>query len=362
MENALLEAARKNELHAGWEDIARFVAARADHAVSGGRPSFLLVGNFHDAPAQIVAFRRLSGVVGSKLGDATIEQLHADGHWAGVEPSAQLGDSLNVARFAEQGDRNSLEALVAGQREHNHTAWKYDYLEEMPALFATLRTSGVVLHACDMPGALQSRVRHLGDGSAMSLRELHCVRSLEDALAGRKTPARVAMLWGAEHIGAGGVQRFLPANADVVAISLFGGRPAEARGIETGIELRHRLESPLLFPFQGNDRFALVLAEGAARANVDRTRDADLADSAERLGKLLLTSTTEVELWVGGRSVRVGEKVVSVVLPPGQHAFVAIPKQPPRLCGAIAMPEHGYVELGLDPSHAEIRLVTHQGR
>jgi len=348
----LRSAAERSELVAGLDAIAARLSRRAKDANAKGRTSFVLFGTFHDAPAQIAAFRKLTGPLGYGPTDAALEQLHAPGRWRGVEAGAQIGDE---AVLTAEGGRAALDALVASQRDHNHTAWKYDYLEELPALATTLRATGVALRGCDLPSAVQDRVRPLGDAALLDLRELHCALSLAESPRG--AASRVAVLWGASHVGADRAQRFLPANADVVEIHVFGGRPA-GDGAEAELSRKLRLAEPVLFPVEGRDRFALILAEGALGARVDRARTQPGAGDAEKLGKLVITSESPVELVVSGKRFAAGAQP----LPPGAHGYVAVPKSGPLLAGAVPMPEHGFVELDLDAGASSLRLVVHRGR
>jgi len=329
LEAALVRSAEAGSLRAGWDAVAHTIDAR----LRPGHPGFVLFGTFHDAPAQIVAFRHLFGALGVRVSDVALEQFHADGRWAGA--GDQTGDSALLAGFTERGDRRSLEALVEAQRDHDHAAWKYDYLEELPALVATLRASGVAVHACDMPTALQQRVAPLGDEALLRLRELHCVLSL-------KAGSRVAMLWGADHVRADGVQRFLPADADVVRVDVIGGRPNDD-------SLPLRLTSPLLVPIDA--RYVLVLPAGRLAAGVDRSKT-DRGSGPP--GQLSVTAFAELDLVVGGKKLRAPG---TTNLPPGAHAFLATPTQGPRLAGSIEMPAEGSVELDFESAEM-VRIVT----
>lgn len=322
LEASLLSAARKNQLVSGYDTIAAFLRARAT------RPSFVLFGTYHDAPGQVVAFRRLAGVLGFGATDAVIEQFHARGRWSNVPAPEQAGDAAALDVVPR------LDGVIASQRAHNHTAWKYDYLEELPALVATLRAGGVRLHGCDLPTALQTRLRPVGDAALAGLRELHCVLALGEGAHG---PATVAMLWGARHVAADGVQRFLPSGATVVSIEVFGGRPS-GDGIEA--RLGFRFTDPVLFPVEGRDRFALVLPLGTLAARVDRARTS--LRVGDPVGKLVVTSDPEVELWVDGHAERVGARPRELPILPGPHAFVA-----GSVAGAVFVPEGGYSELHL---------------
>lgn len=352
---SLRRAAEQGELSAGFDAIAARLAGRASAAATRGNASFVLFGTFHDAPAQIAAFRKLTGPLGYGPTDAALEQLHAPGRWRGVEPSDQAGD---VGVIEADSGRAALDALIGSQRDHDHTAWKYDYLEEFPALAATLRASGVELHGCDLPSALQARARAAGDAALLDLRELHCALSLEASLRGRARPASVAVLWGASHVAADRAPRFLPANADVVAIHAFGGRPA-GDGVEAELADELRIGEALLFPLEGQDRLALILPEGALAARVDRARTQLDSNDAKRLGKLVVTSEGPIELRVAGKPIAAGAHA----LPPGNHGFVAFRASGPAVAGAIPMPEHGFVELSLEqPKSPTYRLIVHRAR
>lgn len=353
LEASLGKSAEKNQLVAGWPGIAALLSVRAERAVKDGRSSFVLFGTHHDAPAQLAAFRKLAGPLGYGPTHGVLEQFHATGRWSNSKAEEQAGDTAALERLGRDGDRAALDAVIASQRDHNHTAWKYDYLEELPALVATLRASGVALHACDMPAALQARARAVGDAALLGLRELHCALALGDRL---RAPAKVAMLWGASHAGADAAQRFLPAEADVVSVQLFGGR------LEGEIPVSVKLSEPVLFPVEGQDRFALLLAEGPLAARVDRARTQEAAGDAGRLGKLVVTSEPDVELRVGGKTARVGERPVEIALGAGHHGFLASPRAAPAIAGDVPMPERGFVELHLEPRTGTARFVVHRGR
>jgi hypothetical protein len=347
IEASVSRAAEQDRLRAGWEAVRAELAGPMRTASSAGRASFVLFGSFHDSAAQVAAFRRLSGPLGVSPSDAVVEQFRADGNWENFAPDAQRGDTRALDRFQREGTRAALQGLLAAELDHNHTAWKYDYMEEMLALPSTLRASGVELHGCDMPSELQMRVRALGEDAALRLRELHCVLALD-----ARAPAKITMLWGAHHIEPDGVERFLPKEASVSKVHIFGGRP-ETDGTKL------KLAEPLLVPIEGANRFALFLAEGSSRAVTDRSRTELGASDAGRSGKLEVTSESEVSLWLAGKKVRVGPKTVTLSLSPGDHAFLAEPAAGPRIAGAVAMPEHGFVELALDPKRSGVRVVIH---
>ncbi|MCE7894015.1 MAG: hypothetical protein DYH12_30680 [Sorangiineae bacterium PRO1] len=353
LQSSLGKSAEKDELVAGWPAIAALLSARAERAMKEGRSSFVLFGTHHDAPAQLTAFRKLTGPLGYGPTHAVLEQFHATGRWSNVEAREQAGDTAALEKLGRDGDRAALDAVIASQRDHNHTAWKYDYLEELPALAATLRASGVALHSCDMPTALQARARAVGDVALLGLRELHCALALGDRL---RAPAKVAMLWGASHAGADAAQRFLPVEADVVSVQLFGGRPEGEAPVSV------KLSEPVLFPVPGHDRFVLLLAEGPLAARVDRARTQAEAGDASRLGKLVVTGEPEVELHVGGKTARVGDKPVEIALGAGHHGFLAQSRDALSIAGGVPMPEHGFVELHLESRAGSARFVVHRGR
>jgi len=333
LEASLRAAARANQLVAGDDAIGAFLRARTP------RQSFVLFGTYHDAPAQIVAFRRLAGALGFGATDAVIEQFHAAGRWSGVPAQHQAGDGAALVRGAGLG------GVIASQRDHDHAAWKYDYLEELPALVATLQAGGVRVHGCDLPTSLQARARSVGDVSLTGLRELHCVLALAEQV---RPPSKVAMLWGARHVAADGVQRFLPPDATVIAIEVFGGRPA-GDGVEG--QLGFRLAGPVLFPVPGRDRFALVLPAGALAVRVDRARTA--LSAGEPTATLRVSSETELELWLDGSAEPVGDKPRDLPLAAGQHAFLAR-----DVAGGVRVPEGGFTELHL--AGGEVRIVEHR--
>ena len=361
VELALARAAGKNELRAGWSAISAMLRERARKSFTAGRSSFVLFGTLHDAPVQIAAFRQLAGVLGFGATDAVLEQFQADGHWGGLSFDVQRGDSSTVERFHRRGDRVALEELLATQRDHNHTAWKYDYLEEFAASSAALRASNVELGACDMPSLLQARIRPLGDASVERLRELHCALALGERLHARNAPATVAMLWGARHVESDGIRRFLPADAGVTAIVVLGGR-SEPGSLEVLLAARIRLGEPVLFPVEGSDRFVLMLPERELRANVDRARVGRTDVESERDGKLEIGSEGPLELVIAGRQLRLGTKTVTLALGPGEHAFITSPARGPRVVGVVPLPAQGFAELSLNARAAQIRWVVHEAK
>lgn len=134
----------------------------------------------------------------------------------------------------------------------------------------------------------------------------------------------------------------------MVSVQLFGRR------LEGELPVSVKLSEP--------DRLALLLAEGPLAARVDRARTQAAAGDAGRLGKLVATSEPDVELRVGGKTARVGERPVEIALGAGHHGFLASPRAVPAIAGDVPMPERGFVELHLEPRTGTARFVVHRGR
>lgn len=142
-----------------------------------------------------------------------LEQLPSDGRWRGVPLEAQRGASVALARYLTHGRLADLEQVCRTHCAHDYTGWKYGYLDTVTDLVLAARATGQTLSGCDMPRALQQR---LAPGTVDGLRELHCLHTLRDALAGRPRPHRVALAGGQAHLASDGLARFLPPDVQVL--------------------------------------------------------------------------------------------------------------------------------------------------
>lgn len=219
----------------------------------------LVFGTHHDSGAQVRTFRRL--LTASSRRVIGLEMLRASGRWRGVDEASQAGDNALVRRYLERGE--GLRAFLASQEDHNYTAWKYDYLDEVADLLIQARAEGHEVIPCDMPGALQNRLRSLSEESRLRLRELHCVHALGGRLPG------AALLWGEAHLEGSGLRRFVEAPG-VHAIHMVGGRKGTA-GIEAALGERLRVSDAVLVPLGANDS-ALIIPDRHTRWPVHRAR------------------------------------------------------------------------------------------
>jgi hypothetical protein len=308
----------------GWEAITAWLLGRLDRR-RAGRSQYLLVGSYHDSGAQVAAFGRLVGPFGLKgLRAVVAEAFYADGQWAGVPAELQQADTRSLQTFLESGERAAWDQLLQTQRRENHTAWKYRYLPTVMELVSSARASGQRFLACDLLPQLQPDFSAQGaEGEALVLRvrELHCLLSIERALVATPAARRVAMLWGQAHVTPEGIARFLPRDADVLSIYLFGFRPGE-HGIERDLEHRLKTTAPLLVALDDTEtQLALLLPGPRLEAKLDLARDRlDAPIPPEQRHLLSVTTTQPGLLVIAGQSHAVEEEKVTELVP-GAHAW-----------------------------------------
>jgi hypothetical protein len=331
----------------GWPAIVAALELRLSRVGQEGRSGYLLFGHHHDAPAQVEAFRRITGPLGiepAPLG--AIEQLQANGRWTGLPQADQLGDEPELADYLRRGNSAALTNLRDAQRQRNYTAWKYGYVPEVLDLLLAARAGQRPLMGCDMPTQLQSLARATLGPRSGELRDLHCALALRDRLAGMAPPHRVALFWGSAHLNPARLPRFLPAAAEVWSIELLGGRLGSA-GVEVELGRHLKLADPALLPLPDN-RFLLLLPEQQLRAAVDPVR--------RRLDGALETKLRHRLTVYGltGGSVRVGPKKLAqppegamIKLTPGSTSFL-IDHDDALLAGGLTMPNGGQLELHLE--------------
>jgi hypothetical protein len=267
LREAIVAANAAGTLVAGLAPIAAALDARVERA---GARSYLLFGSYHDAPAQLRAFRHVVARL-ARAPLVALEQLHADGRWPEV---VAHGDDAHLGAFLATGDRAALAELARAQQRSNYTAWKYDYLAEVSDVLLTARALGWALGGCDMPSALQAESRDRLGERAEALRDLHCALTLADRLGGRDPRQPVALFYGDAHLAR--LPRFLPADAEIVTIHMLGGRPRGA-GLEATVGVT--VSDPVLVPIDGG--YALLLREPPLAAAIERVRDPLLASTAE---------------------------------------------------------------------------------
>lgn len=338
--DALRDGTEQGELVSGWPAIVRTLDDTLGEAARRGRGAYLLVGSFHDAPGQVDAFRRLigpGGMAGTTI--AALEQLHADGSWGTVQTSEQAGDDAIVARFVEHGDVDAFATLQERQRQHDYTAWKYGYVERVTDLLTAARAAGRKLVGCDMPSALQSRVRvELGE-RGQRLRDLHCALALERARRGRPPPHRFALFLGDAHLLPESLPRFLAPDMRVVRVHLIGERTADA-GLDVDLAAKLAIMEPLLVPIAA-ERFLLVLPDARLSARVDRARSDESVPQTEQ--HRIVLEGFDGEAWIGKKRMALAGRM-NVDVEPGEIDFL-LPHGSRLLAGTALIAQGGSLSL-----------------
>lgn len=352
---------RDQRVRCGWPAITGWLDRTADDARRRGRDSYLLWGVYHDSAPQHAAFRRLIGPLGleSPL-HIVAEPFDADGRWSALPATAQRGDDGALSRYLHDGATAALHELAARQREDNYTAWKYGYLDEVMDLLVTARSAGRQVWGCDLPRALQRELRPALGRHTEKLRELHCALALRDRLATDTPPHQVAMLWGQGHLGAGRFERFLPEDAEVLSIRVFGGRPVEH---DAAVRLRRRLSlsAPLLVPTDERDRrFVLLLAKAPLRARVDRVREPVVCPlPVDQQQRLRVSSTVAGTFHIGAAELELHAEPRSVALSAGIQGYLFEGDQI-AMAGSLPMPRDGQLTMDLDPVERTMALTIHR--
>jgi hypothetical protein len=271
-----------------------------------------------------------------------IEQLHADGAWAGSTP-AQTGDDELLRRYLASGKSSVLAELEARQRERNYTAWKYGYVERVTDVVTGVRAAGGRLVGCDMPAAMQARLRDALGAKGDLLRDLHCVLALRRALASDATRHRVALFIGDAHLLPHRLPRFLPATAKVLRVHVMGMRASDG-GIEQELAPKLGIIEPMLVPVAGA-RFVLLLPDARLGIEVDRVRSSEAIDAADR--HQVLVEGFRGELTVGERHAKLTGNA-RLAASAGSVPFLI--EEPSRaIAGTLEIPEGGSVTLSREP-------------
>jgi hypothetical protein len=349
----------RGEVVGGLDDIVLWIWRRVSAAEKSGRSSYVLWGTYHDSGAQIDAFGDLVGPLGlSRLDAVCVEPFSADGRWSGIPAREQEGGSALLSAYLKTGNRTSLEKLLHGQVRENYTAWKYGILPVMMDLLIKARAADRRLCGCDMPVPLQERI--LESGMPERLRELHCVLALQEELASRPAPHRVAMLWGQGHLAPEGVQRFLPEDALVLSFYVFGGRFSD-HGLERDLAGRVAVTDPLLIPVDGDAESLIVLLPdrwmGARKELKHISPEAPLSEEQRR--RLVIQSSRPGTIRIGARSLEVSEEPRVLTLERGSHVFL-FSHEGGLLAGAFTMPPDGFLELDLEPERRFVELILHR--
>lgn len=346
---------RRGRLRAGWEAVLGALQRELDRARDAGRPVWLLFGGYHDSALQVRAFGRLVSPMGLEGIEAVgLEALDAGGRWQGVPDGEQAGDDQALLAYLSSGQRRDFQDLLRGQLRTNYTAWKYGYLAELMDLLVSARAQGRELAGCDMPDALQKRIRALGDDLDLRLRELHCALALRARGLERSS---MAMLWGQAHAGPEGLARFVDPAVQLVAVRAFGGRAASS-GLERELGQELKIAEPVLVPQEGADRaFVLLLPGAQLGAACERRRlFAEQPLEPARAQQLELASTRPGTLVLpGGRELELGSKTTSQPLALGEHAYIFQTEQI-WLLGNLPMPRGGRLELEIDPDEPRLAI------
>lgn len=346
---------RDGSVVSGWPLIARRLEGRLAAATQADRPAVLLWGVYHDSAAHVAAFRRLTGPMGwsGRLTIAT-ELFDADGRWAAVPAEQQRGDDGALSRYLAEGEAAAFHQLLASQRRGNYTAWKFDYLDEVMDLLVTARATGRPVLGCDMPSALQRQVRPSLGARTEQLRELHCALALRDLMAGDLAQSPIALLWGQAHLGETGFERYLPANAEVLSVRLFGARPSE-HDVGQSLSRRLALAAPVLVPTDQLGRRLLLLLPGPSlAARVDRIHDTQQCPlPVEQRHRLRVSSAAPGTFHVRDLEIELDDEARSTALPAGDHSFLFETDQF-AFVGALWMPPDGQVELDLEPDQRTV--------
>jgi hypothetical protein len=318
----------------------------------------------HDSADQLASFGQLAGPLGLEgpLGVA-VELLEADGRWVGIAPDAQRGDDALLGRYLDGGDPGLLDELARRQQRVDYTAWKYGYVPTVIDLVVRARASGRTLVGCNMPSELQQRARASLGERTEQLRELHCALVLRDAFERAPSPASVAVLWGQAHLDPGRFERYLPAQADVLSVRVFGARPNDT-ALEQPLADKLGLADPVLFAADeaaagATLRLVLLLPTGALGVVVDRVRRSSgcpLPDDQQRRlrlsslepGKLRVDAAAEIEITPQPRSL---------VLAPGAHGYW-FEGASLDMAGAFDMPDSGQIDLELQAAVRTVATTT----
>jgi hypothetical protein len=305
----------------------------ADRARAPG--FYMLWGTHHDSAGQVEAFRRLTGPLAkTPWAVVALEQLRAGGHWSGLPPQAQRGDDDAIAR-------SDLAELRTTQEREDYAAWKFGYVDAILGIVADGRAAKHEVRGCDMERSLQAKVpEHVRS----PLRELHCALSLP-----QKTPA--AILWGEEHVGADRFARYLPREANVLSIRVFGGREGPA---EKALRERFDFVDPVLVPL-GPAEALFVLADPNAARHFDRQR---AALGAPHDQNLTLSSSELSSVVVDGRTFVAGTTPRQERVEPGAHTLSA-QRGSHTLVASFVVPQSGYTEIRLEKSEPELTVIRY---
>lgn len=363
-----------------FEDVR--VALGADDAAAGDdliaasldawltadeKPAYVLFGGWHDAPAHLDVFRRITTRMPS-LWAVVLEPFHTSGAWQGAAPAES--DDADLAGFFATGDRGSLARLTARQGRSDYAAWKFGYVPTVVDVVLAARGVGQRVLGCDLPSTLREPALE-GDDALTQLREVHCALSVRDQLRrlgpahvapgavyddDEPPPPRAAFFVGANHAGPGGLGRFLQESARLRAVYVLGGRPEPA--VPPGVSVLDPLLASL-----ADGGAVLLLPTPDAPTLVERVRDAEGTvqppSHAEALpaSTVFFSSPVPMSAAVAGAKLTVGTAGEWLSVRPGAHACV-LEREGKTYAFALEVPVTGHVEVRLDLAPVLLRILS----
>jgi hypothetical protein len=360
----------------GWRAIERRLSAWLNAREPADRRRIILFGTYHDSAGQVSAFRRLIGPLGLRgLTHVAVEQFDADGHWRSTPPALARGDSSSISSYLRHGTRASIATLFARQHAGNYTGWKYDHLHELIDVVAMSRAQAITVLPCDMPRACQ-RWSTLTGNALVRLREAHCALALRDRLP--KDVYRMLMLWGQDHLAPAAFPRLIEPEVPILAIYVFGQRPAE-RAVETELARHYAIAEPVLLMSRSREPSwspaTLLLPDARLGVVIDRSRRrGTMAPSGSALGPrtsaagkttliLLTNAPGRIELARQGSAVPAKvlklAKAKELTLDPGSYSY-RLASGSTTLIGRIELTAGARVELEWNALRRELQLAHHE--
>ncbi len=379
-------------LVAGEDEIAAALDAwlRADSK----HPAYVVFGTTHDSRAQLDVVRAIVSRMKSPWALA-LEQFRTAGHWKNT-PEIVTADDTDLATFgsSKNTDDSVLWRLRDRQARFDHAAWKYGYLPAMIDLLYAARGASVPIVGCDMPPELHAGISN--DATLSSLRELHCARSLRSQALTLATahqpdggldeddpapPERFAVLLGRDHAD-GGFARFLPKDARVRTVQVFGAR---ARGVldeeQQALAPSFVVTDPVMITVSGNvtpvtpvaplrrhevptgdAADVLLLPDEVWGGDVDRASDRGASPGPAGDGlpdrNVLVSSDDPATFALADARVQIASKPEWLSVRSGHQGYV-LGFESKRFVGAVDVPATGYVEVHFTPKQRALRVILH---
>ncbi len=354
------------------------IAAAYDNFLNGDskKPAYLLFGTLHDSRAQIADVVAIAVRMKSLWGLA-LEQFRTTGHWKGAPdaPSSDDADLAVLTRNHAPLDDGALWRLRERQMQHDHAAWKFDYLPALADLIFSARGASLPILGCDMPPEQRTQLTS-GHPVERWLREFHCARSLRGAHIAlapphapdgglvdddEAPPERFAIISGADHAEFDGLPRWLPKTARIRSVRVLGGRPADAEGDES--ELAANLTVLDIVVVRTLTHDLLLLPDNVWGGQVERTREKggeapNPSISGLPRPNVEVTSDEAGKFSIGESSVDVGAKPEWLSTRSGHQAFITTASSH-TIIGAIDVPDTGFVEVHVSPKSRSLRVVVH---